>query len=144
MIPQRKPHQSQLDYLWDNFAKLKQLELKDGQLIGTNEAGESNLSVDFTGELQVDNSELKLQVEENTKAIELLNDSKEGLANQVLEQVLQYVDDKVSELDVSQFKDQLDKNTSTLLVLNGTEEEEGSVLNIVTTHIESAFEWQEL
>lgn len=144
MIPQRKPHQSQLDYLWDNFANLKKLELKDGQLIGTNEAGESTLLIEFTGGLQTDLSGLQSQVEANTKALQELNDSKGGLVSQVIEQVNEYIDQKVANLDVSKLKAQLDEATSDILVLKGSENVEGSVLNIVTVQIENAFNWQEI
>lgn len=142
MIPQRKPHQSQLDYLWDNFANLKSLELKDGQLIGTNEAGESTLTIDFTGGLQADLSGLQQQVDANTKALQVLNDSKEGLVSQVLQEVTQYIDSQL--IDVTEIKTKLNEISSSLQILNGSKEEEGSILNVVTSQIESAFNWQEI
>lgn len=46
--------------------------------------------------------------------------------------------------DISTLKTSVEANTAGLLKLNGTEEQQGSVLNIVKTKIESALTWQEL
>lgn len=57
------------------------------------------------------------------------------------------IDAKLALVDVSEIeklKLQINQNTQDLLILKGSEEQEGSVLNIVSNQIESALTWEEI
>lgn len=46
--------------------------------------------------------------------------------------------------DISALKEEVKNNSDALLILNGDEHQEGSVLNLINLNIQSAFNWQEL
>lgn len=57
------------------------------------------------------------------------------------------IDAKLALVDVSEIeklKLQINQNTQDLLILKGSEEQEGSVLNIISNQIESALTWEEI
>lgn len=97
---------------------------------------------EFTAPIEpLDVSELKLIVDANSQALQIINGEGEGSLKEVLRLSKEYTDSKLVDLDVSQLKEQVDKNSSDLLILKGSEEVEGSVINIVNKAINSAFEW---
>lgn len=91
-----------------------------------------------------DLSELRLITETNNQALQIINGDGEGSLKEILRLSKEYTDSKIVNLDVSKLQEQLDDISQGLLKLNGPAEEEGSVLNIVNSSIESALEWENI
>lgn len=113
---------------------------------------------------------LKSIVEANSSALQIINSDSEtqaGSLKKVLKDAKDYTDTQLTNYvekvegsslitseklalidtnaeDISELKTKVEANTAGLLKLNGTAEQEGSVLNIVKTNIESALDWKEL
>lgn len=186
-MAQRKPKQSQLDYLWTNFGELSKLKKQGDRLIGFNESGEELFQLDFEGsssgasdstiidfgkrqneyyitlsdgteftapsdlyegsesnsfiisiEDNVISGQLKLN---NEDSLIILSETDNGLKADISEDLKEGL--TILE-DLTELKNTVDSNNNTLLLLNGDENQEGSVLNIVTTNINNAFNWQEI
>lgn len=82
--------------------------------------------------------DLKLIVESHTEALQVINGTGEGSLQNILQLSKEYTDSKL--VDVSELKLVVDKNTEDLSILKGDVNQNGSILNIVST----AFQWDEI
>lgn len=172
-MDRRKPGQSQLDYLWVNFGKLSELRLEDGILVGYDDDGKRTIEIpinvsssngvrvtgfgqketesgfvyyiklsdgtEFTAPIDAPNlNDLKLEVSSNTELLQIITGDGEGSLSEMLRLAKEYTDSK---LDL-ELKAQVDANTQTLQILTGSGE--GSIVDIVTTQINDALNWQEI
>lgn len=115
----RQKGQSQLDYLWVNFGEHEVLK------VGTEKEIPSLKLVEKMIKESVDSPDLENYYTKDE-----------------VDQKLALID--TSESNLKEIKEQLKENTEKLLVLNGPVECEGSVLNIVTNQIQSAFDWENI
>lgn len=121
-------------------------------------------------EILSDIEELQGQVAANSSALQIINSDSEdqaGSLKKVLKDAKDYADAQLTNYvekvegsslitseklelidtnasDIAELKTSVEANTAGLLKLNGNENQEGSVLNIVKTKIEAALDWQEL
>lgn len=86
--------------------------------------------------------ELQEQVNQNTEALQMIDKNIENSLSQMLKLSKEYTDSKL--IDVTEIQKQINNVSNDLQLLKGSEEEDGSILNIVTTQINNAFVWQEL
>lgn len=121
MIREREKGQSQLDYLWVNFGEYEVLKTTTNEdKIIPSLATVNKLIEQSSSSPKLDNYYTKQEVDEKLALID------------------------TSESNLAEIKNQLQLHQDMLLKLNGTSEQEGSVLNIVTNQIQSAFDWKEL
>lgn len=195
-MAQRRPGQSQLDYLWENFgefSKFKNIRVQGDKVQCLNDQGEElfllNISgLSSTGQSSIqefdkkeingklyyyiklsDGTEFKspidsvsgseteciiLNVENNIisgklklnneDSLIVLKETEKGLKVEIndstLQESLQLIKD-VSE-NITELKESIKQNSDTLVVLNGDENQIGSVLNTVSNCINSALEWE--
>lgn len=109
------------------------IELSDGtQLLAEAEVDK---------ELILKIKDLELQVAENTNALSIINsEDQPGSLQSILRLAKEYTDSKLATSeDLSELKLQINEIQQDLLILKGSGE--GSILNMITTNIESAFSW---
>lgn len=151
---------SQIDSL--KLTTVSKLEIVGTKLIGRNinnqNITEVPLSSLSTGAQQITGSEtnsLILEVKDNVvsgrlkinneDSLIVLTETDRGLKAEFsgdLNEQLQIIQNVSG--DISELKTLVKTNSDALSILNGDESQEGSVLNLITTKITNAFNWQEI